>query len=200
MLKQLLSLYQKFNNEEAWIAKKVEQCPYNSKWRQIQNDIKNAKSYSDFIAIQRLHVDLQWLVSIREFDYNNEVIEIRKKENLAYWANKPMYELHKGLDSKKINNTIYLRYKQNDLVAPTIFDLKNEKHKSFVFDIASDFETIVRKTKVDGLAIEEKNLSFPKQFTYNALTFFSVFCTYEKHYIDPDYAIELRDNLEKFKY
>jgi hypothetical protein len=199
MLKQLLGLYQKFSNEEAWIAKKVEQCPYNIKWKQIQNDIKNAKTYNDFMAIQKIHVDLQWLVSIREFDYNNEVIEIRKNENFAYWANKPMYELHKGLDSKKINNTIYLRYKQNDLVAPSVFDLKNEKHKSFVFDIASDFETIVRQTKVDGLAIEEKNLSLPKQFIYNALTFFSIFCTYEKHYIDPDYALELRDTLEKFK-
>lgn len=199
MLKKLLSLYQKFSNEEAWIAKKVEQCPYHLKWRQIQNDIKNAKTYNDFIAIQRLHVDLQWLVSIHEFDYNNEVIEIRKNENFAYWANKPMYELHKGIDSKKINNTIYLRYKQNDLVAPSVFDLKNEKHKSFVCDIATDFETIVGQTKVDGLAIEEKNLSFPKQFIYNALTFFSLFCTYEKYYVAPDYALELRDTLEKFK-
>lgn len=199
MLKQLLSLYQKFRNEEVWVAKQVAQSPYKLKWQQIQNDIKNAKTYNDFIAIQNLHVDLQWLVSIREFDYNNEVIEIRKNENFSYWANKPMYELHKGLDSKKIHNTIYLRYKEKDLAVPYVFDLNEEKHKSFVSDIATDFETIVRQTKFDGLAIEEKNLLFPKQFIYKALTFFSLFCTYEKYSCDPDYALELRDTLEKFK-
>lgn len=175
MLKQLLSLYQKFRNEEAWVEKKVTQSPYLLKWQQIQTDIENAKKYEDFIALQNLYVDLQWLVSIRKFDYNNEVIEIRKKENFFYWANKPMYELQKGLDAKKNHNTIYLRYKENDLVAPFVFDLGEEKHKSFVADIATDFETIVRQTKFEGLAIEEKNLPFPKQFIYKSLTFFLFF-------------------------
>lgn len=199
MLKQLRSIYQKFRNEEKWIAKRLEQCPYNMKWKQIQNDIKNTKTYNDLIAIQRLHIDLQWLASIREFDYDNEVIEIRKKENFYYWANRPKYELHKGLDSKKIYNTIDLRYKENDLIAPLVFDLNNDKHKFFAWNIASDLETIVRQTKNEGLAIEEKNLSFPKQFIYNSLTFFSLYCTYDKYYVDSDYALELRDTLEKFK-
>lgn len=198
MIKQILDIFQQLKNKEKWNLKQLENCAYNVKWRQIQDNIETAKKSNDFIKIQNLHVELQWLVSIRKFDFENEVVTIRQKEDYTYWATQPKFKFYEGLDTKKIQNMIDMRYNKKDLIPPITFELTNEKHKAFVLDVITDFETINRQTKFDGLPIEEKSLSFPKKYTYDSLTFFSLYCTYEQYYIEPDYALELRNALEKF--
>lgn len=172
--------------------------PYTSKWNQIQDEIKNCKQNGDFLKLQELHIELQWLVTIRDFDYNERVLQIRKDEDCMKWANKPVFELHKGIDSKKVFDQVISKYKKEDLVSPRIFDKKNEKHRAFGLDVGRDCEVIMRKTKFEDLPMKQEKLSFPKPFIYNALTFLSEYCNYDQHYIEPDYVIEIRELMEEF--
>lgn len=197
-MNRIIELYIKLTDKNKWIQCQADKSKYKIKWNKINENIENAKKYKDFSSVQKLNIELFWLISIREYDYKKEVIRIRQEENFFYWATQPYYNFEIGLDSKKIYNSLYVCYNENDIVAPSVFDVDNEKHKLFAFKITGQFESAHRKAKFEGLAKDEQNLPFPKPFIYNALTFFSLFSRNYEIPIESDYPIELRDSLESF--
>lgn len=196
MLTQIKNIIGRIRHGEAWNEKRLEKCAYFIKWKQIQSDIKNAKAYNDRKTIQNYSINLQWLVSINEFAFDERIETIRAGN--AYWLRQPNYKWTEGLDTKEIQNTIYLTFMEQDLEPPVTFDIKNKLHRKFAFDISADFEKVVHQTRFDNLPIEENSLSFPKQYIENALSFFSHFCNNKEYNLTIDYVEELKDRLNKF--
>jgi hypothetical protein len=196
MINELTNIFSKIRYGNKWAEKRLEVCPYFVKWREIQKNIKNAQAYDDWRNIQQLSIQLQWLVSIADYEFDQKVKEIRR-EKLSL-AHIPLIKALQQLDAKEIRNQIYLKFEKDNFAVPNIFEVHNEHHQKFAFDVVADYETVIRKTKFEGLPVAERSLSFPKEFIHRTLSFFHLFCTWESHGVAPDYAIELRDRLVEF--
>jgi hypothetical protein len=196
MIGQLKNIIGKLKYGDKWIDKQLESSPYFVRWKEVQKCIKNAKAYDDWKAVQNLYIQLQWLVSINEYEFD-ESVERKRSEKLS-WQIRPKYEVIKEFDTKSIQNSVYLNFRKIDLIVPGIYEIENKLHEKFALDVAVDYETVIRHTKFDGLAIEEKSLSFPKPFIHKTLSFFKLFCTWDKHGVTTDYAEELIERLNEF--
>ena len=182
---------------------KINKSPYLLKWKQLVNEIANAEKYNDWRVTQNLRKELQWLVSINTYVYNEEI----KKRNLnssslseRIQAN--LYRETNSMDTVEIQNSVYLKFKESDIVSPAVFGIENPWHKQYAEDIASDFEKNLYKAKSNQPPYLESSLLLPREFIYNALSFFAI-CRqnleYKKDGIDSDYIEELQNKLGYFQ-
>ena len=84
-MNKIKELYLKLTDNKKWVEVQFEKCLYSKKKNYIKQEIDKASKESDWQKIQELNFELFWLAKILEYDYKNEVIEIRKKEDFVKW-------------------------------------------------------------------------------------------------------------------
>ena len=193
-MKKIKELYLKLTDNKKWVEVQFEKCLYSKKKNYIKQEIDKASKESDWQKIQELNFELFWLAKILEYDYKNEVIEIRKKEDFVKWSKKMLIEFYIGLDEKAITNKICLGYLQKDLIAPKKFESNNRKHIFFTEEITGKFEEMSREIRFEHKTKKTSDLFINKNIFYEALTFYSNFADKT---CGSDYVFELRDLLKE---
>jgi hypothetical protein len=171
----------------------------------VLRELDIARSYGDWMAIQRLNKEFVWLEAIFEIEYK----KAKLKEANGILAERERYippsDMQKfilqNVDGKEVAYDVMLNFKKRDVLAPGIFDLENEWHQHYVFEISRYFEVTVGKCRSGEVEYLEYNLEIDKHLTSMALN--CVIKLIESRIIDDwlevDYLRELKEELEFFK-
>lgn len=186
------SIFLLFWNRNQWLDYKIKSSKMSQKWETTRSDIKKAKSYQDWRTVQKLQAELLWLKTLWNFERD---YRLSLKFPIKLFATSNRLD---SMENKEMEKDVYCKFREKDFVIPISFDASKDLHKKFGEEVAMDFESIIRQSKFEGLAVCEESLPFPKDFINSTLLFYKTYCKSYSQVIDTEYVEEMRISLQSF--